>query len=228
MNNSIISNYETFYCNKDHIKVYPTEFVVRTFLAEYPQLKFIKPEPNSRILDIGFGDGRNTAFLCDLGLDVHGIEISTEIVKNTSTRLKNLGFSPNLKVGHNNSIPFPKNYFDYILSSFCIYYCTEDSNLDSNMSEYLRVLKNNGFLIANFADANSYIFDDAENLKDGTFIIKKDPYGNRIGSRMEAFYNKDDLVSFLDTYLADISVGYGSNNYYGIDEKSFWVTGKVK
>ena len=60
MNNSIISNYESFYCNKDHSKVYPTEFVVRTFLADYPQLKFKKPDPKSRILDIGSRDGRPT------------------------------------------------------------------------------------------------------------------------------------------------------------------------
>jgi hypothetical protein len=55
VNNSIISNYETFYSKKNHLKVYPTEFVVRTFLADYPQLKFKKPDPKSRILDIGFG-----------------------------------------------------------------------------------------------------------------------------------------------------------------------------
>ena len=228
MNNSIISNYESFYCNKDHSKVYPTEFVVRTFLADYPQLKFKKPDPKSRILDIGFGDGRNTAFLCELGLDVHGVEISPEIVKSTSDRHYNLGFTPNLLVGMNNSIPFTENYFDYILSSFCIYYCPEGSTLDSNLKEYLRVLKNTGFLIANFADVNSYIFDNAEEIKDGTFIIRKDPYGNRVGSRLAAFYSKDDLVNFLGSYLTDISVRHASNNYYGRDEKSFWITGKVK
>ena len=60
---AINNNYEKYYNKKDYVNIYPTEFVVRTFLAHYPNLNFDKPKKGSSILDIGFGDGRNTAFL---------------------------------------------------------------------------------------------------------------------------------------------------------------------
>lgn len=72
----IEQQYDQFWKAKHHIKVYPTEFVVRTFLANYPSLSFTKPSPHDRICDVGFGDGRNTLLLCDLGLDVYGVEIT--------------------------------------------------------------------------------------------------------------------------------------------------------
>ena len=40
---SINSKYERFYACRKRPKVYPTEFVVRSFLADYPDLKFVKP-----------------------------------------------------------------------------------------------------------------------------------------------------------------------------------------
>ena len=43
--------------------VYPTEFVVRTFLASYPGLRFTKPRPGQRILD---GRHRRPAGAADL------------------------------------------------------------------------------------------------------------------------------------------------------------------
>ena len=106
MNNNINSNYERHYAGRTNLKVYPTEFVVRTFLANYPHLNLKKPIPGNTILDVGFGDGRNTAFLCDCGLTVSGIEITQGIVDQTRTRLSKLGHTPDLRVGRNSSIPF--------------------------------------------------------------------------------------------------------------------------
>lgn len=100
---NIDKNYTKFYSERRHNKVYPTEFVVRTLLAYYPKLNFRKPKDGDSILDIAFGDGRNTAFLCDLGLDVCGIEITKEIIEQTSTRLKALGYNPDLQEGRNNN-----------------------------------------------------------------------------------------------------------------------------
>lgn len=49
-------------------------------MAKYQLLNFIKPFTGNKILDIGFGDGRNTVFLCDAGLAVSGIEITQGLV----------------------------------------------------------------------------------------------------------------------------------------------------
>ncbi len=93
---------------------------------------------------MGFGDGRNTAFLCDQGWAVSGIEITQGIVDQTADRLKNLGHSADLRVGRNSRIPFGDDYFDTILACHCCYYCDEGDSFADNLGEYARVLKTGG------------------------------------------------------------------------------------
>ena len=222
-NSDINSNYTKFYGERVHNNVYPTEFVVRTFLATYPNLNMKKPQKGSRILDVAFGDGRNTAFLCDLGLEVSGIEITSEIVEQTKSRLTSFGHNTDLRVGRNNQIPFDDGEFDYILACHCCYYCDEGETILDNMKEYARVLKQGGILIASIADINSYIFNDAETIDDGTRRIKNDPYGNRNDYRLHCFSSIADIEVSLSTYFKDFSFGHASNDYYGVHEKVFWV-----
>lgn len=220
---SIDSNYERYYAKRIGAKVYPTEFVVRTFLANYPKLKFEKPAIGDRILDIGFGDGRNTAFLCDLGLAVCGIEITQGIVEQTLERLKKLGHDAELRVGRNSSIPFENQYFDYILACHCCYYCDDGETFSDNLAEYARVLKQGGYLVASVACKTSYIFKDAVELGDGSLLIKSDPYGNRNGYRLQAFSEVGEIEKHFSRYFTNFSFGFADNDYYGISERVFWV-----
>ena len=87
----IDASYENFWSKRNGNRVYPTEFVVRVFLATYPGLNFPKLKAGDRVLDVAFGDGRNTYFLCDQGFQVSGIEITQRIVDRTSERLQALG-----------------------------------------------------------------------------------------------------------------------------------------
>ncbi|MDO9112347.1 MAG: class I SAM-dependent methyltransferase [Polaromonas sp.] len=162
----IDSSYERHYAERANAKVYPTEFVVRTFMAKYPGLNFRKPVAGNKILDVGFGDGRNTAFLCEAGLSVSGIEITQGIVDQTRTRLANLGHEADLRVGRNSAIPFENEAFDYILACHCCYYCDDGQTLLDNLNEYSRVLKKDGFVVASVANRASYIFDGATALPD--------------------------------------------------------------
>lgn len=225
---NIDSNYTQYYAKRRSAKVYPTEFVVRTFLANYPKLRFNKPIPGDKILDVGFGDGRNTAFLCDCALSVHGIEITPEIVELTRARLAALGYSPDLRVGRNSGIPFEDEKFDYILACHCCYYCDEGQTLLDNIKEYARVLKTNGMLIASVPDRTSYIFQNAEELSDGSMRIVSDPYKNRNGYRLHGFSSEFDIEQFFSAYFHKFSFGRADNNYYGIFERSFWVVCEKK
>lgn len=140
----INSSYERFYAERSGLRVYPTEFVVRTFLANYPNLKYLKPVSGDRVLDIAFGDGRNTVFLCDQGYVVSGIEITEGIVSQTIERLEKLGYQADLRVGRNSKIPFEDRYFNHVLACHCCYYCDEGESFADNMNEYARVLKPGG------------------------------------------------------------------------------------
>lgn len=220
---NINSSYERHYAKRASLKVYPTEFVVRTLLANYPHLKFQKPRPGDKILDVGFGDGRNTAFLCDCGLTVSGIEITQGIVGQTRERLSKLGHSPDLRVGRNSSIPFEDGAFDYILACHCCYYCDEGQTLTDNLKEYSRVLKKNGYLIASVANKSSYIFNDAKELPDGSMLVMNDPYNNRNGYRLHGFAAAPDIEQYFSPLFKNFSFGSADNDYYGIVERVFWV-----
>jgi SAM-dependent methyltransferase len=219
----INKSYEAFYAQRAGARVYPTEFVVRTFLAGYPGLDFDKPARGSRVLDVAFGDGRNTTFLCDQGFEVSGIEITQGIVDQTRARLEKLGQRADLRVGRNSSMPFGDGAFDAILACHCCYYCDEGDTFATNMAEYARVLRKGGWLVASVASADSYIFQGAEVLADGSRRVQADPYGNRNGYRLHAFSRKEEIAQYLAPWFSRFSFGFAGNDYYGREERVFWV-----
>lgn len=222
-NNDINASYERHYTERMNSKVYPTEFVVRTFLATYPHLNLKKPAPGDSILDVGFGDGRNTTLLCDRGLKVSGIEITQAIVDQAQARLSKLGHEADLRVGRNGNIPFESETFDYILACHSCYYCDEGQSLIDNLKEYSRVLKKDGFVIASVANRASYIFDGAEALPDGSLVVKNDPYNNRNGYRLHGFAATQDIERYFSPVFKNFSFGSADNDYFGISERVFWV-----
>lgn len=219
----INSHYTDFYASRNPDRVYPTEFVVRTFLAKYPNLH-IKLNKGDKVLDLGFGDARNTMFLIEKGYEVSGTEITEEIVNLSKERLKKFGMTADLKVGRNSKLPFPDEYFDVVLGCHVSYYCDEGESFADNVKEFARVLKKGGYYTTSLPMRNSYIFDGAEQLEDGCMRIKNDPYNNRIGYKLRPFANEAEIESELSPYFSNFGFAWAQNNYYGIDERLYWVT----
>src|SRR6202165_2613179 len=118
----IEGKYDDFCRARNPEHVYPVEFVVRAFLGNYPRHKTDKASyPGRRVLDLGFGDGRNMPLLHNLGMKVFGVEISQEICDLTEKRMNGLGIEVDLKVGRNHNIPYADDFFDTVLACHACY-----------------------------------------------------------------------------------------------------------
>lgn len=219
----LTAEYAEFYAKRDPTAVYPVEFVVRTLLGTYPLLKLDRETyPGAKILDLGFGDGRNMPLLSNLGFEIHGVEISDEICGLTRNRLERLGVTADLKVGTNSELPYPDGLFDFLLACHSCYYVKPGETFADNLREIARVLRPGGRFIFSLAKSDTYILADAEQLGGGHYRITADPYGVRDNSIFRAFASRDEIVAELSPYFGEFALGLCENDFYGIYEK-VWI-----
>ena len=223
MNDVIGAKYDAFYRARDSAHVYPVEFVVRSFLGTYPRLK---PDaslyPGRRILDVGFGDGRNMPLLCNLGMDVHGVEITEEICRRGVERLAALGHEIEARVGHNHQLPYDTGFFDHVLACHACYYVDPGTSFADNLAEIARVQKTGGRFVFSVPTATSYIMKGAFDLGDGHMQIVNDPYGVRNGHVMKKFDSAEDIERTIAPFFRDAAIGAARNDWWGIDEQ-VWI-----
>jgi SAM-dependent methyltransferase len=222
---NIISAYNIYYAARTQPHVYPVEFVVRTFLGRYPKLR-LDPStyPGRRILDLGYGDGRNFPLLFNLGFEIAGVEISDEINRQAADRIKTLGISADLRTGHNSSIPFPDKHFAFLLACHSCYYVSEGDTFTDNLHEIARVLEPNGVFVCSLAHQDTYILRDAEPLGGGHYRITHDPYGLRDGTIFRAFASTTEIEEAFGSHFIDLRIGYCDDNFYGIEQRVWIVT----
>jgi SAM-dependent methyltransferase len=219
----IEAKYDDFYRTRNPEYVYPVEFVVRAFLGNYPRHKTDKTSyPGKRVLDLGFGDGRNMPLLHNLGMRVSGVEISQEICDLTGRRMKALGVDVDLKVGRNHSIPYSDGFFDTMLACHACYYIDPGTHFDDNLREIARVLKPGGSFVFSAPIGTSYIMRGARDLGDGHMEIASDPYGMRNGYVLKKFDGEAEIRAALSPAFADFEIGSCRNDFWGIDEH-VWV-----
>jgi SAM-dependent methyltransferase len=216
------ASYTAFHASHNPVQVYPSEWVIRTLLGKYPGLSLDNTKyKGARILDVGFGDGRNWPLLHALSFDIYGVEITDEIIKLGWERAQALGIDLTLNLGTNASLPFEDNFFDYILASASCYYVDRGTTFSDNLREYHRVLKVGGTLIATLPEANSSILEGAVDLADGHVEIRNDPWRLRNGYVFRRFRDEKEVRDAFSPSFGSFSVGLCCDNYYGIQINLF-------
>ncbi|MBC8116236.1 MAG: methyltransferase domain-containing protein [Candidatus Saccharimonas sp.] len=118
---------------------------VESFQQSAGRLKFLanKIPKDSRVLDIGVGNGVFESFAVQRGLDIHCLDPSERSIHSLQRRY---GLGEKAKVGYSQSIPFDDNSFDYIVVSEVLEHLT-DEILAATLDEVHRVLVPGGRLL---------------------------------------------------------------------------------
>lgn len=219
---NVKETYTAFHVTHHPKHVYPSEWVIRTLQGKYPALNLDKSRyAGSKILDVGFGDGRNWPLLHNLSFQIYGIEISEGIVALGRQRAAELGVPVTLKLGTNSAISFDSEFFDYLLASSSCYYVDKGTSFEQTVQEYGRVLKRGGALLVTLAAGDSSMFEGAAELGDGLVEIRNDPWKLRNGYVFRRFDSREDVIAAFSPCFDSFSIGLCCDNYYGVQINLF-------
>jgi SAM-dependent methyltransferase len=213
------ARYAEFYRSRAAAQVFPVEFVVRAFLGNYPDLpRSTAPYAGQRVLDLGFGDGRNMPLLHHLGMQIAGVETTADLCRQTADRMAALGIDIDARAGRNSAIPFEDAAFDTVLACHACYYVDAGETFAQNLNEIARVLKPGGRFVFSAPISTSYILKGAEDLGDHHMRIAADPYGVRVGVVLRAFADAAELERALSPRFQNARIGSARNDWWGIEE----------
>lgn len=209
--------YVNLYSRTNPRDVYPSELLVRIFMGRYPQVPrsfFQGGFTGKSILDLGFGDGRNTRLFQKLGMLVSGTEIEQRIVKHVSNALDPEEQFLRLQVGYAHAIPFESALFDYVVAWNSCYYMGDYAifnKFEKHVEEMARVCKQGGFLLVSVPMKSHSIFQGCVPLssESGYVTITNDPNEARNGTVFRMFRDAKDVQnSFLPDFtpVSDASV----------------------
>ncbi len=130
--------------------------------------------PDGKVLDVGFGDGRNLYYFIRNGYSVAGIDQSTQNVDLLKFFMDQLSFnSENILEGTALSLPFDEASFDFVICSRVFHLLPDLSACNVAFREISRVLRPGGLLyfVANtnvgMEDLVEYTGSDRYTYSDG-------------------------------------------------------------
>lgn len=112
--------------------------------CELPLLTGRRDPKTLRVLEIGCGIGRMTRYLAEVFGEVHGVDVSGEMIRQASARLANV---PNAFFREGNGSDFsgfPDNHFDFVFSAYVFQHVPSFEVIRSNIRDGFRVLKPQG------------------------------------------------------------------------------------
>lgn len=116
----------------------------------------LKEKSAKKVLDLGCGAGRHTAYLAKEGFDVYATDISERGLKMTESSLEEEGLSAKLQL-HDmlKKFPFDDNFFDGLISIQVIHHATH-KQIKKIIKEMARVLKSGSLVFVSVAGEREY------------------------------------------------------------------------
>jgi len=110
-------------------------------LEEFHRKYVSKP---GKILDIGCGNCRNLLPFGFKGYELYGIDKSAKMIEQAQLFTSEYNLKVSLEVGDMVSLPYPDNFFDYVLSLAALHHLRTPARRKRAVQEMYRVLKRGG------------------------------------------------------------------------------------
>jgi SAM-dependent methyltransferase len=202
---------------------WPAEPLIRMLCGDYIR-GLDKAYTGKSVLDVGIGNGNNLLLYASLGLTISGIEVHSGIVELVKSSMREIGIESDLRVGHNRSIPYQDNTFDYLVSWNVLHYETDQSARQKALEEYGRVLKKGGRLFLSTVGPRNWILEAAEEFGDGRVrIARNDDF--RKGEILTRFRTKREILAAFGKVFSDVQVGRVREDLFGAENDAWLVTG---
>lgn len=125
--------------------------------------------PNSRVLDVGCGEGRGVNAFKQIGLESYGIDVNTDKLQNThypdiKTRLSYADF---------HELPFQDKFFDYVFCSHAIEHSLDPFKV---FNELIRVSRIGGLVICPIENERTTLPEPNSSPHTSTFLTDDDWY----------------------------------------------------
>jgi ubiquinone/menaquinone biosynthesis C-methylase UbiE len=114
------------------------------FYAVLPTLTWRRNPKQLRLLEIGCGVGRMSRHFAAVYGEVHGVDVSGEMVRQARERLKDLPNTHFHETSGVNFAAFPDNYFDTIYSAYVFQHVPSREAIASNIRDAYRALAPGG------------------------------------------------------------------------------------
>ena len=206
--------------------LYPNEFVIRTMLGTYPNLTLVRDYEGKKLLDLGFGDGRNLPLFRNMGVEIFGVEPNLDVCRMVEERVAPAGIDCDLRVGENSHIPFDDSFFDYVVASHSVYYVSKGETFRDNVREVTRVLKPGGWFVASLPDPDNAVLKDAEPLADSHLRITSDPFGLRNGTIFWAPRSRSEIQEMFAEEYDELSTATFRDDWFGLLVSGYVAVGR--
>jgi len=135
-----------------------------------------------KVLEVGFGQGTDAAFMAEHGADYYGVDLSNEHLSISKKRFQLFGLKGNFRIADAENLPFDDNSFDMVYSNGVIHH-TPDTQ--KTVDEIYRVLRPGGKAVVMVYHKNSYnYYINIMFLRRIGILMLSLPYATKILSRV--------------------------------------------
>lgn len=204
---------------------WPSETLIRLFKGPYlPDLQH-QHITNKKVLDVGCGAGNNLIFLDSLGLELYATEVTEQLCSIVKQKLNNININIDVRCGTNITLPFPDNYFDFLVSWNVIHYQDNANDMDKAIQEYQRVLKPNGRFFISTTGPDHKIKKNGRSVGKNLYKIGRED-DHRAGQTFYYFDTEEEVKIAFTPYFANLQIGRTHDRFFSETLDWFIVTGQ--